>query len=199
LDGSDFGTLPLVKTGDTVHWIESKSAVWPDPVLDYKHEDYSARREAWIKDSNARWSGVWKLRRKGCKSDKDKVCCSYDVKLVFSMEKVESYTDDVICLSPGYLRSNAGLLFYGDERISMAAHEVGHLVGLPDEYHKGAVDTGVNGDGAVNGLDDTTLMGSDLSDEKKNQIKKRHYANFAVMARNLFASATKKNEEWVVA
>jgi outer membrane protein OmpA-like peptidoglycan-associated protein len=197
LDGADFGTLPLVKTGDKVHWVGSVSAVWPDAVTDYKWEDYQAKRDAWIKDSDKRWTGVHRIKRKECASPEDKACCAYEIKIEFGMEKVESYENDVICLSPGYLRSNAGLLFYGDSRLAMCAHEVGHLVGQPDEYDKGAVDPNVNEDGAKNGLDSTTLMGGDLSDPN-NQIKKRHYSNFAAMAKVLAKNNGGKEEEWIV-
>jgi hypothetical protein len=61
-----------------------------------------------------------------------------------------------------------------DPDISMAAHEIGHLVGMPDEYVDGAVDPNLNGDGAVKGIDETTIMGGRL-----NLVKKRHYANFS--------------------
>lgn len=197
VDGSKFGTLPLVKKGDKFHWVSSESAVWPGQIEDYAWEDHEQKRKAWIKDSNKRWTGVHMLKRKACQAPDGKPCCAYDVSLEFSFEKVEAYASDVICLAPGSLRSNAGLLFYGDARLPMAAHEVGHLVGLPDEYDKGAVDPAVNGDGAVNGLDSTTLMGGDLADPH-NQIKIRHYSNFAAMAQVLAKSNGGKDEEWIV-
>jgi hypothetical protein len=59
------------------------------------------------------------------------------------------------------------------------------------------VDTAVNGDGAVNGLDATTLMGGDLVDPH-NQIKIRHYSNFAAMAQVLAKNNGGKDEEWIV-
>lgn len=79
----------------------------------------------------------------------------------------------------------------------MCAHEVGHLVGQPDEYEGGAVDVAVNGDGAKEGLDNTTLMGGDLADPN-NQIKVRHYANFAVQMRKVYKTNLGKDEEWMV-
>ncbi len=198
IDSGDYGTLPIIKTGNKAHWVKSKDAIWPDPVEDYKWEDYENKRNAWINDSSKRWSEVFNIRRKDCKAPPEKFCCSYEFSLEFTMEKVDAYGEDVICLSPGPLRSNAGLLFYGDDRIAMGAHEVGHLVGQPDEYPKGAVDTSVNGDGAVNGLDNTTLMGSSLVNESNNKIKKRHYSNFVSMARKLIKNSGGKDEDWVL-
>ena len=198
LTGAHFGTLPLVKTGNKVHNINLETCVWPDPVEDYSYEDYEPIRRAWIKDCNQRWSGVHRLKRKGCAAPSDKSCCTYEVELEFSMEKVETADADVICLSPGSLRANAGLFFYGGNEIAVAAHEVGHLVGQPDEYETGAVDPNTNGDGLVKGIDGTTLMGSDLDDETKNKIKIRHYSNFAAMARKLYKNGGGTDEEWIV-
>lgn len=199
LGGGDFSTLPLTKTGDKVHWVEDESAVWPDKVEDYKYETYESKRALWIKDSNTRWTGVQQLKRKDCAADEGRSCCTYDLKLEFSMELVDKFDSDVLCLAPGTLRSNAGLMFYGETRTAMAAHEVGHLVGQPDEYESGAVDPAVNEDGAVNGIDGTTLMGSSLEDESNNKIKKRHYSNFLAMARILYKKGGGKDEEWVAA
>ncbi len=198
LDGPDFGTLPLTKTGNVMHWVESTSAIWPEPVQDYDFESYQSKRTAWMNDSKKRWSGIHTLKRKACQAPKDKVCCNYEVELDFKMEKVDLYSQDVICLSPGSLRSNAGLMFYDEPRLAMAAHEVGHLIGLPDEYEGGAVDTLINGDGAVNGLDDTTLMGTGADEVEISKIKKRHYSTLLVLARSLYKNNGGKDEEWIV-
>jgi len=196
VDAGKFGTLPITRTGEIFHWVESESALWPGKMEDYSWQEYEAKRQAWLNDSNKRWTGVHWLKRKACEAPADRECCRYDLKLEFVLEETDRFHADVVCLAPGSLRSNAGLLFYGDKRTPMAAHEVGHLVGLPDEYEKGAVDPAVNGDGAKNGLDNTSLMGGNLSDPN-NQIKLRHYANFVSMARLLAKNNGRKDEEWV--
>ncbi len=195
--GGDFGTLPIIRTGEKYHWVHSTANEFPGTFPEYKWEDHQAKRDTWIKDSNKRWTGVHALKRKGCAAPREKPCCSYEVELDFTMDKVDAFGDDVICLAPGPLRSNAGLMFYDDSRIPMCAHEVGHLVGQPDEYVGGAVNPDVNGDGAVDGHDSTTLMGGDLADPN-NQIKVRHYRNFAAQLRKLYKNNGGKDEEWIV-
>lgn len=195
----EYGTLPIIKTGEKFHWIQSADYPYPGTFPDYKWEDFAPKRDAWIKDSMRRWTGVHSLKRRGCTAPSDKTCCTYDVEFDFGLEKVSSYEEEVLCLAPSLQRSNAALLFYGDNRIAMCAHEAGHLVGLPDEYPGGAVDTTVEGDGAAKGIDQTTLMGSSLQDEMKNQIKVRHYGTFALQMRKVFAQSGQKEEEWIVA
>ncbi len=196
-DPQNFSTLPLVKKGEKYQHPGDASFQWPEAFKDYDFDAqaYASKRKAWIDDSNKRWSKVYRLRRKGCAADPNSGCCAYDLVLEFEMEKTEAYDNHTLCLAPGNLRSNAGLLFYGETRLAMAAHEVGHLVGLPDEYPGGAVDTAATGDGLSAGIDKTTLMGGDLS-EPNNKIKKRHYSNFLVMARRLCKDAGGADEEW---
>lgn len=195
----NFGTLPLIKTGEKFHWVENKSYVWPGKLKDYDFDgkEFSDKRKAWMGDCAKRWSAVFKLRRKACASPPETACCTYGFQLDFQMERAESWNQETLCLAPGELRSNAGLLFYGDSRLAMAAHEVGHLVGLPDEYDGGAVDPAINGDGAKNGLDPTTLMGSSLESEANNKIKARHFINFAEMAKRIYKDVAGPDEEWV--
>ena len=79
----------------------------------------------------------------------------------------------------------------------MAGHEVGHLVGLPDEYPGGAVDTAATGDGLKAGIDSTTLMGGDMLTDATRKIKKRHYGNFLEMAKRIFKDAGGAEQEWI--
>ena len=87
---------------------------------------------------------------------------------------------DVVLVAPENMRSNAVLWFMGDSRISVAAHETGHIMDNPDEYVGGAVDTSLNGDGAVNGIDANSIMGQNLAG-----VKLRHYHAFAATAAKL--------------
>lgn len=196
-DPQNFSAHPLVKKGEKYQHPGDAKFEWPETFKEYEFDAavYANKRKAWIDDSNKRWSKVFKVRRKGCAADPKSGCCTYEVHVEFEMDKVEAYDNHTLCLAPGNLRSNAGLLFYGETRVAMAAHEVGHLVGLPDEYPGGAVDPAATGDGLTKGIDSTTLMGGDLS-EPNNKIKKRHYSNFLEMAKRLGKEAGGAEQEW---
>lgn len=92
------------------------------------------------------------------------------------MIRVETWQKHTIAVCNGEFRSNSGCFSMEDEDVNMAAHEVGHLIGMPDEYKCKGIDADVNGDGAVNGIDSTSIMGSSM-----DKVKKRHYANFATV------------------
>ena len=50
----------------------------------------------------------------------------------------------------------------------------------PDEYVNGAVDTSLNDDGAVNGIDADSIMGQNLT-----KVKTRHYHGFVEMNKRI--------------
>jgi hypothetical protein len=112
------------------------------------------------------------------------------VDLDFEMEHILIDEPHAISLCPGGLRSNAAVFFYGEHRVEVAAHEVGHLVGLPDEYPGGATDTTQpDDDGLVAGIDDDSLMGSGLS-----KVKRRHFATFLDTAKAIWKKALNRND-----
>ena len=88
--------------------------------------------------------------------------------------KGDKVDDETIAVAEGNLRSNAKNWFLGDSRVEVGAHETGHHMDNPDEYADGAVDTTLNEDGAVNGIDPDCIMGQNLTNAKK-----RHYHAFA--------------------
>ena len=52
------------------------------------------------------------------------------------------------------------------------AHEVGHLIDNPDEYPDArSLDPTLNEDGARNGIDDDSIMGSGMRDVKKRHLR----------------------------
>ncbi|MBC8070994.1 MAG: hypothetical protein IAG13_21900, partial [Deltaproteobacteria bacterium] len=76
----------------------------------------------------------------------------------------------LLIIADGNIRSNDSLFFLGEPRLDMAAHEFGHHMGNPDEYAGAVLDTSLNTDGAVAGIDANSIMGQNLS-----TVKKRHY------------------------
>jgi hypothetical protein len=179
LDENLISMVGLIKQQDG-RFVEGgePSAVWPDQFEDYDFDspDYAKKRLDWKSDTEARWSRKFLVRPMPCPSGRNAGGCGYPLDLKFEMRKVETWQSDTIAVCAGFFRSNAGCFSLEDEDIEMAAHEVGHLVGMPDEYKGGGIDPAVNGDGAVNGIDSTTIMGMKL-----DKVKRRHYGNFIAM------------------
>ena len=120
-------------------------------------------------------------------------CCNYSVEVTLGFTIVSAHASGVVLVCAGPLRSNMDTWFMDDDRIAVAAHEAGHYMDNPDEYVGGALDTSVNGDGAVNGIDADCLMGQNLT-----VVKKRHYAAFAIMVRRLVNGAYGLDAEYQV-
>jgi hypothetical protein len=74
-----------------------------------------------------------------------------------------------IVLAPNNGRSEANVWSLADTSM-MPSHEFGHHLGNPDEYAGANVDTSLNGDGAVNGIDANSIMGQNMT-----TVKVRHY------------------------
>lgn len=154
-------------------------AYWPDKFLDYDFDKpaYVKKRQDWKQDTDSRWSRKFLLRPHSCRKGSGSGGCGYHLDLALELNRIETWQEHAITICKGHFRSNAGCFSLEEPRIAMAAHEVGHLVGMPDEYVDGGIDPTLNGDGATKGIDSTTLMGQSL-----DRIKKRHYANFASVA-----------------
>lgn len=170
--------------GKIGNFYTSNRGVWPEPFPDYDFDspEHKAKRDAWIARTNEIWSYRFRFRRKGCKSRAPTRCCLYTIRVRLEFNVVELPGNDVVVVCPEALRSNAHTFFMGDPLLEMAAHEAGHHMFNPDEYPTGAFDPTVNGDGAVGGIDPTTLMGSNTE-----VVKKRHYkAALEMLARLVF-------------
>lgn len=184
----DFVTVVgLIKQGDKFVEGSEPSAVWPDQFEDYDFDsaEYLQKRKDWKSDTESRWSGKFLVRPVPCPKGRKTGGCGYPVDLSFELKRVESWQEHTIAVCNGIFRSNAGCFSLEDEDIAMAAHEVGHLVGMPDEYKGGAIDAGTNGDGLVNGIDATTIMGDSM-----DRVKRRHYANFMAVTEIQVAEKT---------
>jgi hypothetical protein len=181
----EYSALGFEKKGDKFVQVGG-TAEWPEKFKDYDYDKYKDKRSRWIKDTHTRWSDKFKLRPASCSKGKDESGCGYGLDLTLELEKVETSGEHTIALCQGSWRSNAAVFFYGEGRIAMAAHEVGHLVGMPDEYAGGAIDTTQpDGDGLKGGIDDDSLMGANLT-----QVKKRHYATFSETAKRIWKGKT---------
>jgi hypothetical protein len=190
-----YGTVAFYKSGSQFLLAGGGSGSWPEAFADYDFDDpkYVKRRQEWIDCTHDTWTGVFAIRRKDCPSQKTNGCCRYglEVALIFAIQP--AWSNGVTCICPGDLRSNTATWFMGDSRIEVAAHETGHHMDNPDEYKNGAVDTSLNGDGAVNGIDPDCIMG-----QKLTQVKKRHYHAFVEMNKRLIKQAYGKDYEYEV-
>lgn len=181
LDEDFITVVGLIRQGGKFVEGGEPSAVFPDQFEDYDFDsaEYLKKRKAWKSDTDTRWSRKFLVRPAACQKGHGPGGCGYPLDLQFIMTKVETWRKHTIAVCNGAFRSNSGCFSLEDDDIQMAAHEVGHLVGMPDEYKGGGIDPSINGDGAVKGIDRTTIMGNSM-----DKVKRRHYANFVAMAQS---------------
>lgn len=128
----------------------------------------------WVRDTNGAWTDKFDLKRDGCQST-DQTCCRYPVKITMGFTAVATRSGHTIIIGVNNGRSNAGAWSLGDTRPALAPHEFGHHLNNPDEYVGGVgIDTSVNTDGATNGIDPTSLMGS-VPASSIPPVKARHF------------------------
>jgi hypothetical protein len=144
---------------------------WPENFTDWDIDAETKQQKIknWEKNIKDTWSGKFHIKRKKCKSTEQQ-CCRYKVQAEVKFVKQTSFSEGYLIIADGNIRSNDSLFFLGESRIAMAAHEFGHHIGNPDEYAGAKIDTSLNEDGAVNGIDNDSIMGQNLT-----KVKKRHF------------------------
>jgi|JI10StandDraft_1071094.scaffolds.fasta_scaffold56573_3 hypothetical protein len=169
------------------------SAPWPESfaAYDFNATEYATKRAQWETKTHDVWTDQHHIRRRDCHSAAGTRCCIYAVDVSLKLTEVGAPGAHVVAVCPGGMRSNASIWFMGDSRVEVAAHESGHLIGLPDEYSGGAVDTTLNDDGAKDGIDLDSIMGSNLS-----KVKRRHYRTIVEMTKRLIKSAYGRDYEY---
>ncbi|MBM3752512.1 MAG: hypothetical protein FJW38_00845 [Acidobacteria bacterium] len=169
----------FVKSG--TKFVARYGGTWPETFADYDFNDakYVKKRADWCQKAHDVWTDALMIKRKECRSDDGVRCCLYDTDLTMTITEVTTSGDDVIYMAPGGWRSDAGNFAFDDPDLKMAAHEAGHHLDNPDEYAGGAVDPTINTDGAVNGIDATTIMNS------TELVKKRHYHGIVEMTKRI--------------
>jgi hypothetical protein len=167
---------------------------WPENFTDWNIDARAKQKtiKKWQKQINKKWTGTFKLKREECKSSK-KECCRYPIITEAKFTKKNTFSSGRLVIADGNIRSNSGLFFLGDPDAGTFPHEFGHFLGNPDEYAGAtSVDTSLNGDGAVNGIDSDSIMGQNMT-----KVKKRHFRtlakHFAGMARDKTSKTWKYN------
>ncbi len=156
---------------------------WVESFTDWNISaaDKQAKITAWKNNADTTWTDKFDLKRKECQST-DTKCCRYKTKATITFSLQTTFSAGMLIVADGNIRSNDSLWFLGEPRIAVAAHEFGHHLGNPDEYAGAAIDTSLNDDGAVNGIDPNSIMGQNLT-----TVKKRHYrticTHFAAMVK----------------
>jgi hypothetical protein len=153
---------------------------WPESFTDWDIATKQTTINKWRSTMNSTWSGKFSLKRKECLSSAEG-CCKYATVADVKLTKKDSFEDGYLIFADGNIRSNDALFFLDEPRAAMPAHEFGHHLGNGDEYAGAtSVDTSLNGDGAVNGIDADSIMGQNMT-----KVKKRHFraicAHFASM------------------
>lgn len=170
IDASNF-CVGFYKAG--ANYVCQYGGNWPTPAdfSAWNPADPAKRKKLsdWEQEIDKTWSGKFDIRRVGCGSTNDR-CCRLPVGTTVRFQQQASFSADNLIIADGNIRSNDALFFLGDPRLAMAAHEFGHHIGNPDEYAGARVDTSLNSDGAVNGIDPNSIMGQNLT-----TVKNRHF------------------------
>jgi hypothetical protein len=167
---------------------------WPENFTDWNVDapDKQSTITGWTNNIKTTWTGKFDFKRKDCKSS-DKKCCRHTTKAAVTFSKQANFATGMLIIADGNIRSNDSLLFLGETRIAVAAHEFGHHLGNPDEYAGAAIDTTLNGDGAVNGIDADSIMGQNLT-----KVKVRHFREIGKAFTDAVKTAYGKTYEFLV-
>jgi hypothetical protein len=167
---------------------------WPANFTDWNIEaaDKQSTITAWSSNIKTTWTGKFDFKHKECKSG-DKKCCRYSTKAAVTFSKQATFSSGMLIIADGNIRSNDSLLFLGETRIAVAAHEFGHHLGNPDEYAGAAIDTTLNSDGAANGIDTDSIMGQNLT-----KVKARHFREICKVFTEAVANAFGKTYNYLV-
>ena len=167
-DSSNKKTVGFYKNGSK--FTSYYSLDWPENFTDWNIDaaDKQQKIQGWSGKIKEVWTGEFDIRRKECASSENK-CCRYKIGASATFTQKNSYTNGRLIIADGYIRSNTSLFFI-DQREMTAVHEFGHYIGNLDEYEGATVDTSLNEDGAVNGIDEDSIMGANLT-----EVKKRHF------------------------
>jgi uncharacterized Zn-binding protein involved in type VI secretion len=171
---SNYHSVPFIRRGAAFSHPSDAKVRWPERFNDWDLANPKHVKEirCWEKAIAEYWSDRFALRRRKCTS-KDDHCCAYPVQASAKFVEKKKHSGQMLVFAEGPGRANTRLFFLRgniDRTNRTAAHEYGHYLVNPDEYEgAGWIDRTYNSDGAKNGIDKTSLMGSGRT------VKRRHY------------------------
>ena len=166
----------FIKSGQRYVSRDDASNVWPETFTD--PSNYDTKKAAWLNNIHSVWDNKFDLVRKHDGEHGDG-CCKWRIRVSVNWSATSGDKLVYIISSQAWERSNAKDWYLSENRVGVAAHECGHLLGAYDEYSGGAVDL------ATNIIDGNTIMGQQLTVGKA-----RHFDN-------LLKEVTKKINGWI--
>ncbi|MFK5950504.1 MAG: hypothetical protein QM500_17260 [Methylococcales bacterium] len=171
IDNYTVNPIVFIKSGNKYVDRNDADNIWPEAFI--VPTNYDTKKQAWLDNIHAVWDNKFILKHKTCGSS-DAKCCSWDIRVKVNWSNASGDKTIYIISAQDWERSNAQDWYLSEERLGVAAHECGHLLGAYDEYNGGANDT------STNLIDDNSIMGSNLSiahsrhlNEMRDQIKSK--------------------------
>jgi hypothetical protein len=160
----------FIKSGASFVGREDATKTWPEAFPDAP--DLATKKAAWLGNIHSVWDNKFAIERKDCKSG-GTACCRWKLSVKVAWSDTPGDKTVYAVWAQEWERSNAKDWFLTENRLGVAAHECGHLLGAYDEYTGGAVDT------ATNKIENDSIMGQNLTkgfprhlDGLRDEIKK---------------------------
>jgi hypothetical protein len=154
IDAYTVNSLFFVKTATGYVARDNAATAWPESFS--TPANLETKKAAWLKNIHDTWDRKFKVHRKGCKSSKAG-CCTWKLKVKVVWSDKPGDKKIYAVWAQDWERSNAKDWYLTEERLGVAAHEGGHLLGAYDEYTGGAVDP------VSNKIEENSIMGQNLA------------------------------------
>lgn len=161
ISGYTIKNVVFIKSGSDYVSRDNAANKWPESFVE--PANYAQKKTDWLANIHSVWDNKFVIKRKNCESSNDK-CCKW--KLKFKVNWSDTAGDKLIYAiwAQGWERSNAKDWYLTEDRLGVAGHECGHLLGAYDEYTGGAV-------AATNKIEDESIMGQNLTKAKPRHLK----------------------------
>ena len=153
--------MVFVQSGSHFVSRDNSSFRWPEAFA--QPANYNTKLNNWLNNINSVWHDKFTLKRKTCNTAN---CCEWKIKVKAAWSNTPADKTIYAIWAQEWERSNAKDWYLTENRVSVAAHEAGHLLGAYDEYTGGAVDP------VTPQIDANSIMGNNLS-----IAKARHFNN----------------------